>query len=142
MTLVLHEGLERIGKGSLVGCEGLTKVDIPSTVKGIDDGAFYDCTRVMTLVLHEGLERIGENAFDGCRGLTLVDIPSTTKVIDCRAFCGCHGLETLRLCEGLESIGEGSFSKFFDSSGHSVNCHCDLLPCVHELQKVGEIDSE
>eukprot|EP00980_Cylindrotheca_fusiformis_P023946 scaffold11239_cov73-Cylindrotheca_fusiformis.AAC.1 len=66
MTLVLHEGLERIGKGAFKGCEGLTKMDIPSTVKVIDDGAFNGFKGLEFLILNDGLERIGKVAFDGC----------------------------------------------------------------------------
>eukprot|EP00980_Cylindrotheca_fusiformis_P026717 scaffold17069_cov49-Cylindrotheca_fusiformis.AAC.1 len=60
MTLVLHEGLEQIGENAFYGCRGLTRVEIPLTVKDIDG------TGVMTLVLHEGLERIGKDAFREC----------------------------------------------------------------------------
>eukprot|EP00980_Cylindrotheca_fusiformis_P026831 scaffold17606_cov148-Cylindrotheca_fusiformis.AAC.1 len=42
-SLCLNEGLERIGKGAFLACEGLTNVNIPSTVKDIDDGAFQEC---------------------------------------------------------------------------------------------------
>eukprot|EP00980_Cylindrotheca_fusiformis_P008328 scaffold1749_cov54-Cylindrotheca_fusiformis.AAC.1 len=42
MTLVLHEGLARIGKGVFGRCEGLRNVDIPSTVRS-DIGAFHEC---------------------------------------------------------------------------------------------------
>eukprot|EP00980_Cylindrotheca_fusiformis_P019899 scaffold7010_cov143-Cylindrotheca_fusiformis.AAC.1 len=61
MTLVLHEGLKRIGKCAFFGCEGLTKVDIrqmskfwhlvdiPLTVKVIGDAAFRTCKKLETL---------------------------------------------------------------------------------------------
>eukprot|EP00980_Cylindrotheca_fusiformis_P027720 scaffold22475_cov69-Cylindrotheca_fusiformis.AAC.3 len=97
MTLVLHEGLERIGKGVFNRCEGLTKVDMPpSTVKGIGDGAFQECKGLEFLSLNDGLERIGEEAFLVCEGLTKVDIPSTVKDIGDAAFQEMQKVEDAR----------------------------------------------
>eukprot|EP00980_Cylindrotheca_fusiformis_P010734 scaffold2418_cov166-Cylindrotheca_fusiformis.AAC.1 len=72
--LGLHEGLERNGKGAFGRCEGLTKVDIPSTVKLIDNVAFLDCKGLEFLSLKDGLEQIGKGAFYGCRGFQTMRI--------------------------------------------------------------------
>eukprot|EP00980_Cylindrotheca_fusiformis_P031596 scaffold26642_cov357-Cylindrotheca_fusiformis.AAC.1 len=77
MNLSLNEGLERIEKAAFRGCEGLTQVDVPATVKDIGDSAFLRCASLERLVLHEGLERIGEASFARCKCLTHVDVPST-----------------------------------------------------------------
>eukprot|EP00980_Cylindrotheca_fusiformis_P008357 scaffold1757_cov67-Cylindrotheca_fusiformis.AAC.1 len=131
-SLCLKEGLERIGKGAFGRCEGLTKVDIPSTVKVIEDGAFQSCTRTTLsfsvreignnaflgckslerLSLHEGLERIGSAAFKGCTRLGGADIPPTVQVIHNGAFQLCTSLERLGLEEGVRFIGEAAFKGY------------------------------
>lgn len=58
----------------------LTKVEVPSTVKHIGNGAFRMCMSLTELVLHDGLETIGEEAFY-LTPLTELYLPSTVSQI-------------------------------------------------------------
>eukprot|EP00980_Cylindrotheca_fusiformis_P022654 scaffold9542_cov92-Cylindrotheca_fusiformis.AAC.1 len=88
-------------------CESLTEVDVPSTVKVIDDSAFSCCQLSR---LNKGLERIGAgSSFAIGVSLTEVNLPSTVKVIDDSTFQECTNLERLGLNGGLERIGSFTF---------------------------------
>lgn len=57
----LNEGLEKIGKGAFKASKNLVKINIPSTLKLIDDEAFLD-TSIQELSIPASLERIGSIA--------------------------------------------------------------------------------
>eukprot|EP00980_Cylindrotheca_fusiformis_P002741 scaffold636_cov64-Cylindrotheca_fusiformis.AAC.4 len=112
-----------IGKRAFCSCKKLKsilyqgpeneEVGIPSSVRLIDECAFFGCKLLARLVLKEGLERIGVDAFYGCESWTEVEIPSTVKVIDDWAFNKCK-LLAIRLVlnhEGLERIGSHTFAE-------------------------------
>ena len=54
---------------------------IPSSVKRIENGAFYYCTNLKSVVLPDGLESIGDYAFDFCTGLKSLTLPASLKSI-------------------------------------------------------------
>lgn len=57
-TLVLQEGLTKIGKRAFYQCHNITFVRIPNTVKYIGEGAFY-LTSLTEISIPDGVERIG-----------------------------------------------------------------------------------
>lgn len=64
--LIFPEGFERFGQLVFSDCSSLTgKVVLPSTIKEIDDGAFFR-SKITSINLPEGLERIGLAAFYAC----------------------------------------------------------------------------
>ena len=108
-TVVLSEGLERIGNSAFELCESLLRINVPSTVKVIGRSAFICCHRLKDVKLPEGLEELGELAFFCCASLRSVTIPTRLTSIRRSAFCCCFALEHVILREGLEYIGNGSF---------------------------------
>ena len=64
-TVVIEDGVKRIGYDAFYGCTGLTSIDIPDSVTSI-----------------------GDYAFGGCPGLTSIDIPDSVTSIPSGAFSG------------------------------------------------------
>lgn len=60
-SVVLNEGLKSIGKGAFKGCRTLRQVNLPSSLKLIDDEAFLD-TSIEDLNIPAALDRIGSVA--------------------------------------------------------------------------------
>lgn len=52
-----------------------TSYTVPSTVKRIDNQAFYDVKALTSIILPQGLEYVGERAFYGCKNLEKISIP-------------------------------------------------------------------
>lgn len=67
-------------------CESLIKIEIPSSVKVIKEGAFRG-SNIKELIIPEGLEEIESNAFAGC-WLADVNLPDSVKIIGDNAFMG------------------------------------------------------
>lgn len=89
-SIVLNEGLENIGEKAFASCK-LKDLKFPSTLKIINDGAFYN-VHVTNLKLNAGLEFIGNSAFALARKVdkdaveNVVEIPASVKYIGPAAF--------------------------------------------------------
>ena len=109
-SVVLNDGLEKIGCEVFMGCMSLKEVNLPSTLIGIGCGAFEGCTLLESIFcLPLTLTEIGANAFKGTR-LTDITLPATLTKISDGAFMDCRKLETVTMHEGLQKIGEDAFS--------------------------------
>lgn len=89
-SIVLNEGLENIGEKAFASCK-LKDLKFPSTLKIINDGAFYN-VYVTNLKLNAGLEFIGNSAFALARKVdkdaveNVIEIPASVKYIGPAAF--------------------------------------------------------
>lgn len=79
---------------------GLTAITIPSTVRSIGFGAFYNCGRLTSVTLPEGLEEIEDIAFAHCSGLTSAVIPASVTSLGERVFSECYELGAIRVEPG------------------------------------------
>lgn len=113
MNTTIPSSVTSLGEESFAGCTGLTAIDIPSTVTGIEWGAFlssglksldipgtidviadflcYDCSRLASVTLPKTVTRIGESAFE-YSGLRSIEIPATVTYIGYDAFYYCSSL--------------------------------------------------
>jgi hypothetical protein len=132
-SVVIEEGITRIGSGAFIQCSSLTdvsipnsvtsigsyafrecsslkKINIPNSVTSIGSCAFYFCTSLVELNLQDGIVTIADNAFVNCSSLTHIDIPNTVTNIGERAFDGCTSLTELIIPDAVTSIGELAFA--------------------------------
>lgn len=98
----------RIGKDAFSDKILLDKIDIPSSIIEIGDGAFWN-SHLETVVLNSGLKRIGKRAFEKT-SIKSLTIPNTVEEIGEYAFSGTSFLKTVTLQEGIKRIKEGTFS--------------------------------
>jgi len=85
-SIVINQGVTRIGKAAFSGIYWAKKVSIPSSVTSI-----------------------GNCAFDGCWSLNGITIPDSVTVIEFAAFSDCRSLTSIVLPNGLETIEFGTF---------------------------------
>ena len=91
-------------------CTSLTSVDIPSSIRYIDEDAFYGCTSLTDVTLHEGLLYIYGWAFNGCSSLYNLTLPNSVKNLG-RGFIRGTGISHLDLPAGLTRIGTNVFAE-------------------------------
>ena len=129
---VTIKGSYIIGIKSFEGCNKITEVTIPDTIKGISCKAFYNCSSLKKVTLKNS-GYIGSYAFNGCPKLEDLDIkdssikfinrlafketaiksfeaPETLYEIGVEAFNGCKNLETAELNYNLHALRNGAFS--------------------------------
>lgn len=112
--VVLQDGIETIGEKAFYQCHNLKEMllpntvtnigqffasdsqikelTIPSSLKTINNYAFYALTSLENLTISEGIEIIQEDAFENCIKLSVIDLPATINIIKPLAFNGCNNL--------------------------------------------------
>ena len=70
-------------------------VMIPSGVKSIVDGAFYEYSGLTSVIIPDEIISIGHGAFFSCSGLTSVIIPASVTSIGDASFYSCRGLTNI-----------------------------------------------
>jgi len=94
-SVVVEEGVTRIGSGAFSSSKALVTVTVPEGVKTIDLLAFAGCSKLSSITLQEGLDTIGSGVFTGCENLKTVILPGGLVAIKESAFGGCKNLQTL-----------------------------------------------
>ena len=100
--------LKTIENDAFYACEHLTKIQFSDGLQSIGDNAFYRC-QIRELTLPDSVTKIGDFAFCGCDRLKTVRLPAQTKEIPYGMFKNCTNLSKIDLPEGLESIGRAAF---------------------------------
>ena len=102
-----------LGSYAFSGCTGLTKVTFAdnSTLDGIAEGVFANCTALTEINLPKSITSIGREAFENCSSLTSITIPQKVYKIDIDAFSGCTSLSKVTFDEGscLSEIAGNAF---------------------------------
>lgn len=112
-SLIIPEGVTRIGTGAFGSCHSLTgTLSFPSTLKVIEgENTFLQCGFVCELKLPEGLEEIGPQVFMECTGFYgELRLPESLKKIGRNAFRGCKNLSgNFIIPQSITTIPEGAF---------------------------------
>ena len=107
-----------IGDFAFAECENLVSVQIPSSVRVLEEGAFIGCENLISVNIPEGVTEIRNSCFFGT-GLTEITIPKSVKSIDNRAF-GYNLKSITMLC------GEGTYL-----GQRWIECNYDDQLCIH-----------
>ncbi|MBQ9133949.1 MAG: leucine-rich repeat protein [Clostridia bacterium] len=126
VSLVLPEGLTKIGREAFLGngelrsirfpstlreigygafaYAGVTEIVLPSGVTVLSGAAFYDCVELTSVTLSDTLVEIGDYAFHHT-AIESIELPSSLDAIGHGAFAYCYKLRSLTVPEGVLSIG-------------------------------------
>jgi hypothetical protein len=108
----IPDNVTYIGEEAFSGCGNLTSVTIPGSITsiyGIEQRAFQDCTGLNSVTIMDGVTALGENMFVGCTSLSNVHIPDSVTKIGENAFGGCSGLTSIAIPGSVTSIGDYPF---------------------------------
>lgn len=107
--LPLPERLEYLGDRCLAGCDCLSELEIPDSVRVISEQALSSCDGLRNLRLGAGVQHIGKAAFAQCKSLKEIVCPDNLETISDNAFRGCEEIHTVTLNSGLLCIGNSAF---------------------------------
>lgn len=108
-SVEIPEGVTQIGESAFSCCQSLESVTIPGSVTEIGEGAFESCDSMMALELTSGLKRVGAFAFSECFSLRALDLPDTVERIERSAFTG-TALQKLVIPSNVQEIGDNAFN--------------------------------
>lgn len=109
-SVVVKDGVTKIGNYAFYGCNNLTSVELPNSVSTIGSYALKNCGKLAAIVIPENVSKIGESAFYGCNSLTEVTIPANTTEIGDYAFARSAGLKKINFEGSAPNIAEYAFS--------------------------------
>ena len=87
----------------------ISKINLPNSVTGIEEGAFKSCTRLTDINIPNSVTSIGGGAFSGCTSLTDINIPNSVTSIERSTFYDCTSLTDINIPNSVTSIGEQAF---------------------------------
>ena len=96
ITYEIPEGVETIRSKAFYKCYELTEITLPSTLKSIEEKAFFRCS-LKAVTLPENLTFIGKDAFAYCYDIQELTIPATVTQIDEYAFYNCTAVKNLTM---------------------------------------------
>ena len=109
-TVVIGEGVTSLCGAAFIGCTGITKATLPSSLKTIGYASFCDCTELTSINIPGGVKEIANSAFSGCTGLKSVSIPNSVDTIEFGAFSNCEGLTGISIPSSVKTIETEAFS--------------------------------
>lgn len=117
-NLTVHEDCEAIGRYAFNYSKRynddelnpkIKSVTLPSGVKIVGEGAFWECASLETATLSDSLTSIGNQAFYACTSLKSVTFGNNLEVIGDNAFWWCGKLTDMTLSDNVTYFGEGAF---------------------------------
>ena len=112
-SVIVEDGVTRIGKAAFNNFRMLTNVCIGNTVTEIGAASFAHCTRLKSVTIPDSVRIIGDGAFRDCRSMSELKLSDNLTKIGSWAFCDCDKLVrvTIPAGRGQEiSLGRGPFA--------------------------------
>lgn len=98
-----------IGDNAFSGCDEITSIVIPDSVKIIEQFAFSGCDGLLSATIGSGVTTLGRNIFWSCKNLESVIIKDGVTSISQEMFLQCGKLKTVSIPESVTTIGEKAF---------------------------------
>ena len=108
-SIIIPNGVRRIGTSAFSDCTGLKSVTIPGSVTTIEVHSFKNCYSLASIDIPYGVTEIGPAAFVDCTSLTSATIPASLDKIVGLLFCGCESLTSVNIPESIQEIEEMAF---------------------------------
>ena len=105
----LPDTILEIGSSAFAYCDNLSLTSLPSGLTKIDTSAFHSCQKLALTSLPSGLTEIGFNTFYYCKKISITSIPEGVISIENNAFFGCVGLTSITFNGTPTSIASTAF---------------------------------
>lgn len=88
-SVTVAEGIEQIDAYAFSGCEKITNITLPNSLKIMEEAVFVSCTGLEKIIIPEGTTTLSDWTFNGCHNLKEVTIPGSVTHIGDNQFSGC-----------------------------------------------------
>ena len=108
-TVDIPSSVKTINEGAFRNCLHIEAITIPNTVTDMGPGVFYLCTRLKDVKLPDGLTMIPDDTFNNCESLENITFPANITKIGSAAFCCCYSLQSITFPARVTEIGDRAF---------------------------------
>ena len=108
-SVTIPNSLKELGSYAFSGCSGLASVNLGNSVTTIDSYAFFCFSGLTSVNLGNSVTTIGLCAFRLCTGLSSITISNSVTYIDSEVFIGCSSLSSVIIGSSVSTIGYGVF---------------------------------
>jgi len=108
-TLVLSEGIKKIGYSAFAHCTSLKEIFLPDSLLEIEMEAFSECLALSELTLPDGITRIGREAFADCTALISIKLPASLTSLSAEVFRNCTSLGKVEFNSALKIVDGSAF---------------------------------
>ena len=119
-SVLIPEGVTRIGWAAFKDCESLKSITIPEGVTSIGGWAFMHCSSLGSITIPSSVTSIGDSAFSGCNSLANIAVDEDNLVYDSRDNCNAiidtatntllRGCKNTVIPSDVTNIGDSAFS--------------------------------
>lgn len=150
-SVTFEEGVQVLNGGMMFANSAVTKINLPSTLQQIGEGAFGDAAYLETIDIPDSITSIdGSGTFMGCASLKSVTLPSSVTEIFFEMFRDCTSLESVNAKGTITSIGGSAFSEctslkeipdlsHVTTMGTYAFDNCTSLACEVDLSALTEV---
>ena len=103
-SVIFEEGITWINYYAFNGCNALTSITFPASLKTLDSYSFYMCSKLSSVNFKKGIENLYYCSFGNCSELRSISIPSSIKYIDPKTFYSCSNLAHIYIDKPKNSI--------------------------------------
>lgn len=119
-----------IGENAFAGSEGLTSVQLPSTVRALSACAFLGCTSLRQVTLSENIQVFKSCAFTGCTSLQQITLPRHAEFVDSLTFYCCASLKSVILPHRIRTVCQGALAHL--SALTDLYCFSSVPPTAEQ----------
>lgn len=102
--LTILEGVTSISRTAFAECKFLSFVELPNSLKIIENNAFYGCENLEFIDIPSGVSKIGGSAFGDCYNLRKIVLPRDLTEFDSSMLNGCTSLERIDVDDGNKKL--------------------------------------
>ncbi len=103
-TVIVENGITKIGRCAFQNMEALTDVTLPSTLTQIDSYAFSGCKALPKIRIPNSVTSLGMDAFACCEAFKSFVIGGNVTYVGSGLLRGCTGIEEVRLGAGMSCL--------------------------------------
>ncbi len=106
----LPSSVKKIEESAFAAAISLEKVKMSKNITDIGEAAFSFCMSLKSITIPDGVKKIKEGTFTFCSSLTSVKLGKNTTSIGMMAFSGCSSLKKITLDGKIKTVGDSAFS--------------------------------
>lgn len=129
----VYNGTEKLSSSGgyvFAHCENLAEINIPESVKWIQNYSFLNCKSLRTIDLNVANGQLGEAAFAHCESLETVTLCADLKTLPSKAFIYCYSLSDIHTAGATGETANVADLSQITSFGSNAFQHCTGLKKV------------